>query len=159
MLGEIGLGDMHAVFDASLVGAKRPRNHFEQRGLAGAVGAHERYLLPTVHGEVEAVIDALVAEMLRHALEPYHHVARTRRLDEVEMNGLLLLRHLDELDFLKLLHAVLNLFRLRGLIAEFLDERLHMGDFFLLLLCLLAQTHDILLALAKISRVVALIEL
>ena len=62
------------------------------------------------------------------------------------------------LDLLQLLHAILHLLGLRGLIAELLDERLHMGDLLGLLGGLGAQALQALLADAQVVRVVALVK-
>ena len=56
-------------------------------------------------------------------------------------------------------HAVLNLLGLRRLVAELLDERLHVRDLFRLLRSLLLQTLPVFVALAQIRRVIAFVKL
>ena len=142
MLGEIRLRNMHAVLDGSRIRSNSaPAIIFSNVDFPAPLGPTSAIFSPTIEREVEPVVDVLVAEMLRHAREFDDGVAGTGRLDEIEMNGLFLLRHIDTLDLLKFLDPVLNLFRFRGLIAEFLDERLHMGDFFFLFRRSLAQAE------------------
>ena len=100
-----------------------------------------------------------LAEVLDHAAAAHHHIARARRLHEVEMHSLLFLRYHDALDFLELLHAILHLFGLRRLVAELLDERFHMRDFFSLAFGLLAKAFDTLIALLQVCGIVALVQL
>ncbi len=149
---------MHAVLDGARIGLDGARDHLEQRRLARAVGPHERDLVAAVHGEVEAVVHGLVAVALHEAAGAHHLVARARGLLEVELDGLLLLGKLDALDLLELLHAILHLLGLRGLVAELLDERLHMGDLLGLLRRLGAQALKTLLARPEVGRVVALVQ-
>ena len=115
---------MHAVVDGAGVGLHDARDHLHKRGFARAVGAHKRHLVAAIHGEVEVVVDALVAEGLHQAAAAHHLVAGARRLHEVEVDGLLLLGDLDELLFqaLQALRALLGLAGLGGLVAEALDE-------------------------------------
>ena len=158
VLRVVGLRHVHAVLDGARIGLDGARDHLEQRRLARAVGAHERDLVAAVHGEVEAVVHGLVAVALHETAGAHHLVARARRLLEVELDGFLLLGKLDALDLLELLHAILHLLGFRGLVAELLDERLHMGDLLGLLRRLGAQALQALLARFEVGRVVALVE-
>ena len=150
---------VHAVVDGAGVGLHDARDHLHERGFARAVGAHKRHLVAAVHGEVEIVVDALVAEGLHQAAAAHHLVAGARRLHEVEVDGLLLLGNLDELLFqaLKALRALLGLAGFGGLVAEALDEVLQVLHLLKLLGALLAQTLDALLARLEVRGIVALV--
>ena len=75
------------------------------------------------------------------------------------MYALALRGNLDDLHFLELTHTILHLLGFRRLVAKTFDECLHMGNFLLLLLSLLAQQFKTLFALRQISRVIAFVEL
>ena len=150
---------MHAIFDSARIGREHARDHFQKRRFAGAVRADERNLLAAIQRQIEAIVDMFLAEVLDHTAAAHHHIARARRLHEVEMHSLLFLRYHDALDFLELLHAILHLFGLRGLVAELLDERFHMRDFFSLAFGLLAKALNTLIALLQVCGIVALVQL
>ncbi len=69
-------------------------------------------------------MDDALAVRLRDVLERRHDVARPRRLAEVELDDVPLLRQLDLLDLLERLHAALHLRRLGRVRGEALDEPL-----------------------------------
>ena len=150
---------MPAIFDSARSGHEHARDHFQKRRFASAVRADERNLLAAIQRQIEAIVDMFLAEVLDHTAAAHHHIARARRLHEVEMHSLLFLRYHDALDFLELLHAILHLFGLRGLVAELLDERFHMRDFFSLAFGLLAKAFDTLIALLQVCGIVALVQL
>ena len=151
---------VHAVIDGAGIGLHNARDHLHKRGFARTVGAHKRHLVAAVHGEVEVVVDALVAEGLHQAAAAHHLVAGARRLHEVEVDGLLLLGNLDELLFqaLQALRALLGLAGLGGLVAEALDEVLQVLHLLKLLGALLAETLDALLTRFEVCGVVALVQ-
>ena len=64
MLRVVRQRHVHAVVDGAGVGFHDACDHLHKRGFARAVGAHKRHLVAAVHGEVEVVVDALVAEGL-----------------------------------------------------------------------------------------------
>ena len=90
-------------------------------------------------------------------LERDHHVARARGLGELEAHLARGLGQDDELalDLLDALHALLRLCGLRGLIAELVDEDLHVGDLSLLRGSLGPQLLEVVLALAQVGGVVS----
>ena len=151
---------VHAVVDGAGIGLHDACDHLHERGFTRAVGADERHLVAAIHGEVEVVVDAFVAERLHQAAAAHHLVAGARRLHEVEVDGLLLLGDLDELLFqaLQALRALLGLAGLGGLVAEALDEVLQMLHLLELLGALLAQALDTLLARLKVRGIVALVQ-
>ena len=151
---------VHAIGDGARIGLHDARDHLHKRGLARAVRAHQRHLVAAVHGEVEVVVHALVAEMLHQAAAAHHLVAGARRLHEVEVDGFLLFRNLDELflQALKTLRALLGLAGLRGLVAKALDELFQVLHFLKLLGALLAQALDALFARLEVRGIVALVQ-
>ena len=95
----------------------------------------------------------MLAITLRHLVADDGVVATSKTGRELQVHGRVIdLVDLDGHDFLQLLHLLLHLHGLRGLVAETLDEVLHLGDFLLLVLvgpqllfaALLAQ-HDVLI--------------
>ena len=158
MLGEIGLVHMDAVFDKAAVLLHHSGDHLEQGRLAGAVGTHQRDLVPPVDIQIQILVDLLLAEGLAQALDAHHQITRALGLAEIELDGLLLLGQHDALDLLQLADSVLHLLCLGGLIAEALDEGLHVRDFRLLLGSLVAQQGKPFLALLQIRAVIALVQ-
>ncbi len=157
MLGVVGLGHVLAELDLARVGGELAVDQLHERGLAGAVGTDERHMVAAVELEVHALVDAVLAERLAYAGKRDDHVARARRLGEAEVHVLGALGQHDELafDLLDLLHALLGLGGLGGLVAELVDEDLHVGDLALLGGALGAHLLEVVLALLEVARVVA----
>ena len=125
--------------------------------LAGAVGADERHMLAAVELEVDIAVDVLFAVGLGDALEPHDHVAGARRVGELKVDVLVALGQDDKLlfDLLDLADALLSLGSLGGLVAELVDEDLHVGDVALLSGTLGAHLLQVVLALLEVAAVVA----
>ena len=157
VLGVVG----HAHVGTQVAGAGGGRlqagEDLHERGLAGAVGADERHVLAAVELEVDVAVDVLVAVGLGDALEPHDHVAGARRIGELKVDVLVALGQDDELlfDLLDLSDALLRLGGLGGLIAELVDEDLHVGDVALLGGALGAHLLQVVLALFEVAAVVA----
>ena len=130
---------------------------FHERGLARAVGADERHMLAAVELEVDVAVDMLFAVGLGDALEPHDHVAGARRVGELKVDVLVALGQDDKLlfDLLDLADALLGLGGLGGLVAELVDENLHVGDVALLGGALGAHLLQVVLALLEVAAVVA----
>ena len=128
-----------------------------ERGLAGAVGADERHMLTAVKLKVDVAVDVLVAVGLGYALEAHDHVAGARRVGELKVDVLVALGQDDELffDLLDLANALLGLSGLGGLVAELVDEDLHVGDVALLGGALGAHLLQVVFALLEVAAVVA----
>ena len=154
VLREIAHGHMRPVFQRARIGGRHAGNHLQQRGLAGAVRTDECDFLAAVHREIQMLVYNVVAVRLRDVLELHNEIARARRLTEVEMDGPAALGNLDALDLLQLAHAVLHLLCLRGLVAETLDEGLHMLD---LRVLLLLRRHELLIAYIAFAQVIAVV--
>ena len=133
------------------------RDHLHERRLAGAVWADERHVVASIELEVDVAVDVLVAIGLRYVLERDHHIARARRVGEVEVDVLVPLGKDDELafDLLDLANALLGLCSLGGLVAKLVDKDLHMGDVALLGSAFGSHLLEIVLALLEIGAVVA----
>ena len=99
----------------------------------------------------------LVAVGLGYALEAYDHVAGARRVGELKVDVLVALGQDDELffDLLDLADALLCLGGLGGLVAELVNEDLHMGNVALLGGTLGAHLLQVVLALLEVAAVVA----
>ena len=128
LLREVAQLEARAEADCAGVGRQAAGDHLEQRRLAGAVAAHHAPALAAADRQVQAVVDDARSVRLAHALEHGHLVAGARRLPEVELHDLPLLRQLDPLDLLQRLHAALHLRRLGGVGREALDEALLLGQ-------------------------------
>ena len=128
-----------------------------ERGLARAVGAHKRHVVATVQLQVHAVVHVVVLVVLRDALQAHDLVAGARRVRELEVHLLGGLRQHHQLlaHLLELLDALLHLLRLRGLVAEAVDEDLHVLDVALLRRALRAELLQVVLALVQIAGVVS----
>ena len=126
-------------------------------GLAGTVRADERHVLAAVELEVDVAVDVLVAVGLGHALQVHDHVARARRVGELKVDVLVALGEDDKLlfDLLDLADALLGLGGLGGLVAELVDEDLHVGDIALLGSTLGTHLLQVVLALLEVAAVVA----
>ena len=155
VLGEVADVHVGAVDQPPARGPFHARHHLEQRGLARAVGPHERDLLAAPDVQVQPVVDRLCAVGLRHALQVHDALAGALGLGEAEVDGLALVGDDDALDALELLHPVLDLLGLARLVAELLDEGLHVGDFLVLSLLHGDELHAALGPLAQEGVVVA----
>ena len=157
VLGVVGHRDVLAELDLAGVGLELAVDELHERGLAGAVGADERHVVAAVELEVDALVDVVVAEGLRDPLKADDHVARAGRLGEAEAHVFIALGEDDELALylLDLLHALLSLGGLGRLVAELVDEDLHVGDLALLRGALGAHLLEVVLALLEVGAVVA----
>ena len=137
-------------------GASVPADRFQERGLAGAVGAQEPDAVAGENAEVESLEHrrpALVTE--RRVLEQDELPRGGRGRREGELERAVDVRRGDELHALERLDAALRLLRLGGLRAEAVDERLQMRDLPLLLGVRRLLQRELLRALALELRVVA----
>ena len=157
VLGVVG----HAHVGAQIAGAGGGRlqagEDLHERGLAGAVGADERHVLAAVELEVDVAVNVLVAVGLGYTFEAHDHVAGARRIGELKVDVLVTLGQDDEFlfDLLDLADAFLRLGGLGGLVAELVDEDLHVGDIALLSGTLGAHLLQVVLALLEVAAVVA----
>lgn len=119
---------MHTVVYRTAIRLEHTSEHLQKRRLPRSIRPNERHFLTTVERQVEPLVDDFRSECLIHRFGHDHFIARTRRLLEAELHFLAIFGHLDDLHALDLLHAVLNLLGFRRLIAETLDECLHMRD-------------------------------
>src|SRR3984885_12494441 len=122
MLGEVAHLDAAAERHRTVVRLGRARHQFQQRGLAGAVDAHDAPALPSPYHEVEPIIDDPLAVALLHFFQADHIFARARRRQKIEFHGLAAPRRLDPLDLFQLLDSALHLRGVRGASLEALDE-------------------------------------
>ena len=155
VLGEIAHVHVGAVHQPPARGLLHAGHHLQQRGFARAVGSHKRDLLAAPDVQIQPVVDRLVAVGLHHALQVHDALASALGLGEGEVDGLALVGDDDALDALELLHPILNLFGLGRLVAELLDEGLHVGDFLVLSLLHGDELRATLGPLAQESVVVA----
>ena len=157
MLGVIGY--THVGAQVARAGGWRLQagDDLHEGGLAGAVGADERHVLAAVELEVDIAVNVLFAVGLGDALQANDHVARARRVGELKVDVLVALGQDDELlfDLLDLADALLGLRGFGGLVAELVDEDLHMGDVSLLGSALGAHLLQVVLALLEVAAVVA----
>ena len=154
-------GDLHLVARLPLagVGSQRSGRDAQQRGLAGAVGAGERNAVAAPHQEVHALVDARLAVALVNPLEAQDRVAGPRRRRDAQAGTRRRLRReLHELEPLQQLDTALHLARLRGLVAEALDEAPGLGDAALLVALRRHELLAALLLLLEEAVVVALVE-
>ena len=114
-------------------------------------------MLAAVELEVDVAVDVLVAVGFGYALQAHDHVARARRVGELKVDVLVALGQDDKLlfDLLDLADALLRLGGLGGLVAELVDEDLHVGDIALLGSTLGAHLLQVVLALLEVAAVVA----
>ena len=114
-------------------------------------------MLAAVELEVDVAVDVLDAVRLGHALQAHDHVTRARRVGELKVDVLVALGEDDKLlfDLLDLADALLGLGGLGGLVAELVNEDLHVGDIALLGGALCAHLLQVVLALLKVAAVVA----
>ena len=114
-------------------------------------------MLAAVELEVDVAVDVLVAVGLGDALQAHYHVAGAWRIGELKVDVLVALGQDDKLlfDLLDLADALLSLGGLGGLVAELVDEDLHVGDVALLGGTLGAHLLQVVLALLEVAAVVA----
>ena len=114
-------------------------------------------MLAAVELEVDVAVDMLVAVGLGDALEPHDHVAGARWVGELKVDVLVALGQDDKLlfDLLDLADSLLSLGSLGGLVAELVDEDLHVGDVALLGGTLGAHLLQVVFALLEVAAVVA----
>ena len=157
VLGVVGLSNVLAELDLARIRLELAVDELHEGRLAGAVGAHEGNVVAAIELKVNALVDAVLAEGLGDPVEADDHVARAWGLGEREGHVLVALGKNHELtfDLLDLLHALLGLGGLGGLIAEFVDEHLHVGDLALLGGALGTHLLEIVLALVQVLGVVA----
>ena len=136
MLGEIAHPDAGADVDRALVGVGGAGHEFQQRRLAGAIGAQDAPAFLAAHQEVEAVIDDLVAVAFVDLAQADHVVPRPGRALELELDGLAAAGGLDPFDLVEFLHPALHLGGVGGPGLEPLDELDFLGQHGLLALVL-----------------------
>ena len=157
MLGVVGHAHVGAQVACTGGGRLQAGEDLHERGLAGAVGADERHVLAAVELEVDVTVYVLVAVGLGYTLEAHDHVAGARRVGELKVDVLVTFGQDDEFlfDLLNLADALLRLGSLGGLVAELVDEDLHVGDVALLGGSLGAHLLQVVLALLEVAAVVA----
>ena len=157
MLGIVGDAHVGAQVAGAGGGRFQAGDDLHERGLTGAVGADECHVLAAVELDVDVAVDVLVAVGLGYALEAHDHVAGARRVGELKVDVLVAFGQDDELlfDLLDLADALLRLGGLSGLVAELVNEDLHVGDIALLGGTLGAHLLQVILALLEIAAVVA----
>lgn len=114
-------------------------------------------MLAAVELEVDIAVDVFVAVGLGDALQAHDHIAGARWVRELKVDVLVALGQDDELlfDLLDLADALLSLGSLGGLVAELVNEDLHMGDVALLGGALGAHLLQVVLALLEVAAVIA----
>ena len=157
MLGVVGTRDILAQLHGAPRGGLVSGDELHQRGLARAIGTYQHHVVSAVELQRDALVYEVVPVGLAHVVQRHHHVARTRRLGETEVHllGLLGKHHELVLDLLQTLDALLHLLGLRRLVAEAVDERLHVLDVALLRRALGLELLQVVLALLEVARVVA----
>ena len=157
VLGVVGHAHVGAQVPGAGGGRLQAGEDLHERGLASAVGADERHVLAAVELEVDVAVDVLVAVGLGDALQAHDHIAGARWVRELKVDVLVALGQDDELlfDLLDLADALLSLGSLGGLVAELVNEDLHMGDVALLGGALGAHLLQVVLALLEVAAVVA----
>src|SRR5690606_9321188 len=95
--------------------------------LARSVRPDDRDALSALHGPLDPVVDAPLAEGLAQVLEDRHVPPRALRRREAELHGRAFLEELDALELLELFGAALGLGGLGRLGAETVDEALQLG--------------------------------
>ena len=155
MLGEVGLAHVRAVGNRALLVIKGAGDHLEQGGLTCTVRTHQGDFLTTIQLKIQALVNTLVAKRFGNVFKVNHKLTSTWRLLEIEMHGLAFFGNLDDLHFLELFYAILNLLGLGRLIPKPLDECFHLLDFVLLLCSLFFKPLQPLGALLQICGVIA----
>ena len=122
ILGEvIGLGVVPEVEFAGGDGLFAGKD-LDERRFSGAVHADESDAVAAFDVEGRAGEDVLVAVAFRDVLKFGDDAATGLRLGEAEVNGFLIGRDFDALDFFQFLDAALHLFGFGGLGAEAVDK-------------------------------------
>ena len=135
---------------------QRAGDRFQQRRLAGAVGAEESDALAVEEAPVEAFEHRRTARIAqRHLLELHEPLRSGRHRRERELERAVGMRSRDLLHPLERLDAALRLLRLGGFGAEAVDERLQVRDLPLLLHVRRLLQRELLRALALELRIVA----
>ena len=156
MLREVRHAHIHAQVPRAALESKDSRQDLEQRGLARTVGSDERDLLASLEGQVQPVVDAVLAIALDDPREADDHASAARGLREAELDGLGASgRHGDALEALERLDAALDLACLAGLIAEAFDEALGLRHLALLRCSCALELSDPFIALLDEVGVVA----
>ena len=157
VLGIVGHADVGTHVARAGRGVLDAGEHLEQRRLARAVGADERHVVAAIEFEIDIAVDVFVAIALGDVVERDHHVARARGIGELEIDMLVALGQDHELalDLLDLAQTFLGLCGLGRLVAELVDEDLHVRDIALLRRALGSHLFQVVLALLEIARVVA----
>ena len=154
ILGEIADLDIMPHLQFSRIG-NLAHDTLHERRFSFTVLADESHFLTTFDGERHMIEHRMGAIVLAHIITDDRIVATSETRRELQVHrGVVHLVNLDGHDLLQLLDFLLHLHGLRGLIAEALDEGLHLCHFFLLVLVgpdllfatLLAQ-HDVLVVL------------
>ncbi len=121
--------------DRPLGGGQLADEHPRKGRLALAVAAHQRDAVALADGEVRAAEHAFRAERHPGVLDFGHHLPRTRRGRELDVERRqVFLLDLQPVEAFELLDARLHLVGLRRLVAELLDELLGLLDHPLLVL-------------------------
>ena len=139
------------------VGGLFARQHTHERRLADAVGTDERDAVAALDMQAEVCEHHHVAVRLPGVCQLQHHPAALAAPREVEVDLLPLGGHFDRHHLLQQLDAALHLGRLRGLIAEPVDEHLDAADLLVLLVLGLPQGFDALVVLEQVAAVVRVV--
>ncbi len=91
MLGIVRHADVGAERASSLSWSLLANEHLEERGLAGAIGSDERDAVPAVQRQIGVLVKGLTAVALGKILEFDDHIARARRVGELEIDVLVAL--------------------------------------------------------------------
>ncbi len=157
VLGEVVEDDLVAEEADALVGPVDAGEDPHQRRLAGPVRAHEGDAVAALDHEVQVAQDDVLAVGLADALQLEDDAPRPRRLGELEADLLPLGRDLDAVDLVEELDPALDLLRLRGRVAEAVDEGLGLLDLLALPAVRLAQPLHPGGVLDEVARVVPVV--
>src|SRR5439155_3800731 len=83
------------------------RDHFQERGLARSVLAHDAPSLAAANIQVQAIVNNAPSIGLPDVFECDDLIAGSRRLPKIELHDTALLRQLDLLDLVQSLYAAL----------------------------------------------------
>src|SRR5262245_19367636 len=136
MLGVVRDRDAGPHAPLPAVGRDDPGDELHEGRLPRAVRADEYDPLAALDPEVDPRVDRRPSVSLRHGAQIDLDARRGRRLGELEADRLPPARRLDALDLLEPLDPALDLAGLGRLVAEAIDEGLHVGDLALLRLAL-----------------------
>ncbi len=157
MLRVVGDADVQAELARARTRELAAEEELQEGRLARAVGTDERHAVAAVEREVDALVDGLVLKRLGDVREAGHHVAGARGVGELEVDVLVPFGQDHELalDLLDPADPLLGLGGLGGLVAELVDEDLHVGDLALLGRALGPHLLEVVGALLQVARVVA----